>query len=149
MFRIFAAALMAATLVFATGTDVKAQSFVNGYQFGTGVNASCFGNGLNGFNAFGPVYRGLTTRQAPPYFAQFPPVYYSGIVKRPYGISPFAVPAGITPVEMNQPTPVPVSIKNPHFKRKTTPAKVESVPVPVKNKMTVIANPFYEGYVAK
>ncbi len=35
-----------------------------------------------------------------PYFAEFPPVYYSQeIVRRPYGVSPYAAPPGIVPAE--------------------------------------------------
>ena len=50
-----------------------------------------------------------------PYFAKFPPVYYSGIVKRPYGISPFATPPGIIPTELQVAVPKPVTISNPFF----------------------------------
>ncbi len=34
-----------------------------------------------------------------PYFSLYPPVYYSDVVPRPYGYSPFALPPGIAPVE--------------------------------------------------
>jgi hypothetical protein len=72
-----------------------------------------------------------------PHFAAFPPVYYSHIVPRPYGYSPYAyVPGVVTPsFELCQPrhqcasamgqrrvrsarpvpAPEPVSIRNPYF----------------------------------
>ncbi|HMP78911.1 MAG TPA: hypothetical protein PKD54_05625, partial [Pirellulaceae bacterium] len=55
-------------------------------------------------------------REDLPYFAKFPPVHYSGIVPRPYGISPYAAPPGIMPVEMMVPAPTaPAVIKNPFY----------------------------------
>jgi hypothetical protein len=49
-----------------------------------------------GFYNYGSGY-GINYRQ-PPYYALFPPVYYSYPVPRPYGYSPFAYPPGtITP----------------------------------------------------
>jgi len=51
----------------------------------------------------------------PPYFALHPPVYYEGIVKRPYGISPFAAPPGVLPVEMTI-TVEPKTVLNPFYK---------------------------------
>jgi hypothetical protein len=62
--------------------------------------------------------------EEPPYFAKFPPVYYSHIVRRPYGVSPYAAPPGIAPVEMAVPAPLPVTITNPHYNE--TP--VEALP---------------------
>ena len=53
------------------------------------------GYGL-GFFDYGWGY-GINYRQ-PPYYAMFPPVYYSYPVARPYGYSPFAYPPGtVTP----------------------------------------------------
>jgi hypothetical protein len=53
------------------------------------------GYGL-GFFDYGWGY-GINYRQ-PPYYAMFPPVYYSYPVPRPYGYSPFAYPPGtVTP----------------------------------------------------
>ena len=111
--------------------QVSAQSYNNGYQFGTGVNQSFRGGGFNrgfrgghgGGNFGGGFFAGfnqigiLDRAQTPPYFAQFPPVYYSGIVRRPYGISPFAAPPGVEPVEFrHQVIEVePVTIRNPYI----------------------------------
>lgn len=52
----------------------------------------------------------------PPYFALHPPVYYEGIVKRPYGISPFAAPPGVLPAEMTVKVE-PKTVLNPYFDR--------------------------------
>ncbi|MEM9410194.1 MAG: hypothetical protein AAGA30_03720, partial [Planctomycetota bacterium] len=90
--------------------------FNDGYRFGAGAG---FGRGL----FFGSR---LVPREQPPYFAQFPPVYYSGIVRRPYGISPYAAPPGIAPVELS--VPQPVTVKNPFFDTpvEVAPASAES-----------------------
>ncbi len=54
-----------------------------------------------------------------PYFALYPPVYYSQPVARPYGYSPFALPPGVPPVE-KIPAPKDADkakeIVNPFFK---------------------------------
>lgn len=131
------------------GSEANAQSFNNGFQFGAGINAS----GLASGTFFG---RGISSnRVRPPYFAEFPPVYYNGIVRRPYGISPFAAPAGVVPVELSHaiaPTE-PVVVKNPFFNQNNAaPASVveasEEGLKSTKNKSTKnvskrIANPFF------
>jgi len=130
-----------------TGSEANAQfSFNNGFQFGSGLNAaSCthFGGGI------------ATRQDRPPYFAEFPPVYYNGIVRRPYGISPYAAPAGVAPVELSQaiaPTE-PVVVKNPFFNKNNaaTASVVESSEEDLKstdnksteNKSIKIVNPFF------
>lgn len=130
MKNILTFAVAVAALSFFGSQQASAQSYNNGYQFGTGVNQSFRGGSVNrfgggffgGFNQIGILDRA----QAPPYFAQFPPVYYNGIVRRPYGISPFAAPPGIEPVELRQRSfsLPPVTIKNPYF----NPAKPASGP---------------------
>jgi hypothetical protein len=53
---------------------------------------------------------------SPPFYALFPPVYYSHPVGRPYGYSPFAYPPGImTPAVA--PTPAK-QVANPYVPRK-------------------------------
>ena len=47
-----------------------------------------------------------------PYFAMFPPVYYSAPVPRTYGWSPFAYPPGTMTPELE--APVPEEIINPY-----------------------------------
>ena len=93
---------MAVALVAVFTTDVSAQSYNQSYQFGVGLN---YGGGFpypnlddcNRGGFFGNRIGVLRRQESPPYFAQFPPVYYSGIVRRPYGISPYAAPPGIVP----------------------------------------------------
>lgn len=63
---------------------------------------------------------GMPRHEEPPYFAKFPPVYYNGIVRRPYGISPYAAPAGTMPVEMTV-HPEPETVANPYYD--ATPAE--------------------------
>jgi len=129
------------------GSEANAQSFNNGFQFGAGINAS----GLASGTFFG---RGIN-RVRPPYFAEFPPVYYNGIVRRPYGISPYAAPAGVVPVELSHAVSPkePVIVKNPFFKQNNAaPVSVveagEEDLKSTKNKSTKniskrIANPFF------
>lgn len=113
----------------------------SGYGFGAGIAANQFGG------------RGFTTPRAqPPYFAQFPPVYYSGIVRRPYGISPFAAPSGIAPVELS--SPVPLTIANPFYDVEVAPvSNQQPVTPPViennGNKVTWQYNPYIESVVAQ
>ena len=135
MKNIFTLAVAVAALALFASEQASAQGYINGYQFGTGVGQS-FGFG------------GGTRFQSPPYFAQFPPVYYSGIVRRPYGISPFAAPPGIEPVELRAiPAEVaPVTISNPYTKD-ATPAsgpamkKESDSATEMNNKTTWMKNP--------
>jgi hypothetical protein len=70
-----------------------------------------------GYNFNAPVFQ----REQPPYFALFPPVYYSDeIVHRPVGVSPFAAPPGVTPVEMTIRVE-PQVVRNPFFDKKARP----------------------------
>ncbi len=109
MKRIFALMMALAAIVLMGDAAAQAQNYMGGYQFGAGWQS-------NG----GGFFRGGTPREQPPYFAQFPPVYYSHIVPRPYGISPYAAPAGIAPVEMSfpMPAPMPITVRNPFFESK-------------------------------
>ena len=87
-------------------------------------------------------------------------------MKRPYGVSPFAAPAGIAPVELSMPQPVahkPMVIHNPHFKGNAlidaekmkadaemkADTKVNVADKVKKNKVTGWqANPFFYGRLA-
>jgi hypothetical protein len=94
-------------------------------QFGPG------GYGLGFFNygsrPYANVYR-------VPYFAMYPPVYYSYPVARPYGYSPFAYPPGtMTPAAA--PKVAAVEYQNPFTEPVTTPAS------PTENKQTAIPAP--------
>ena len=103
------AAFLAATIFPAAA---QAQYPYCGYGFGW---QSGYGQGV--FPGYGP---------RPPYFALYPPVYYSHqIVRRPMGPSPFAYPSWYTP---SQPmaaahsAPQPLMVMNPFVKGKETAA---------------------------
>jgi hypothetical protein len=49
-----------------------------------------------------------------PYFAAFPPVYYSYPVPRTYGYSPFAYPPGVMTPEVMMESTQPLEIINPY-----------------------------------
>ncbi len=155
-FAVLAVAALAASLL--SADNALAQDVGSGYNHGVGLSYG-FGSfpypGVNNCNRSGfafPGRIGFSQRQeAPPYFAQFPPVYYNGIVSRPYGISPYAAPSGITPVEMNHTAPTPVTIKNPHFDGEiVTPVSEAAEPVvdDTANKSTHIVNPYIETITA-
>lgn len=89
-----------------------------------GVFAPCaqaqYGGGGYGWGGGWPynfqsgIY-GRTNAYSLPYFSLHPPVYYSHVVPRPYGFSPFAAPPGMIPAEM-QVMPASEVIENPHYK---------------------------------
>ena len=83
-----------------------------------------YGGGYGGYWDIGRLYSVLS--QNVPYFAAFPPVYYSYPVPRTYGYSPFAYPPGVrTPeVEMFE----PLTINNPYFKGAEKSSTAESAP---------------------
>jgi hypothetical protein len=142
----------AAAILLTAISTCSAQS--DGYRFGVGWGYA--GNyDCNGPYRFGRQFFGLpiapTPRiDAPPFFAQFPPVYYSPeIVARPYGVSPYAAPPGIAPVEMGGGGPL--HQVNPYFvppmpSDATVPEeKPDSGPAVPEPSTTWIRNPFYDG----
>ncbi len=122
MKRLLLLAVAIAAVTFVTQSNASAQGYLNGYEFGTGLIASDFnrGNFNNrfrggfGFRDFDRI-RTVVRPESQPFFAVNPPVYYSHIVKRPYGVSPAPAPSGILPVEMQFAPAVPVTVKNPFF----------------------------------
>ena len=156
MRKLMIMALAAVAVVAWSNTDLSAQTYQNSYRFGVGLGyGNNFGNfGFNnrlhrGFPLFGGSVGVLPRHEAPPYFAQFPPVYYSGITPRPYGISPYAAPPGITPVEMT--VPQPQAVTNPYYQQEVAP--VSNQPnvneVDTDNKTTHIVNPYTGAYSQK
>ncbi len=156
----FALAFCVFGIMSMTESTANAQdAYSNGYGFGAGLNfgrnfdrpgyAGRYGYGFRGpfadFNRFGLRER----NEEPPYFAKYPPVYYSHIVHRPYGVSPYAAPPGIVPVEMN--APAPVSISNPYFDQEIAPAPSampESVEqVEANDDVTYTKNPYIDSIV--
>lgn len=154
MKRFIAIAAALAAIVICSQGSAQAQTRLHpgGFPFPGG----CCQQGLNGI---GGLEINRLRREQPPYFAKFPPVYYSHVVKRPYGISPYAAPAGVMPVEMAYAKPVakPVAINNPFFKNNDdfkpvveakvkTDMKVETKAKPKKSKVAGWqANPFFEN----
>lgn len=98
---ILAAALALTALVVALPNSASAQ-LGQSYGCSSGMYAQGYGFGAGfGYGAFARSYNNSFHNQIP-YFALHPPVYYSDqIVARPYGISPFAAPPGIRPIEMD------------------------------------------------
>ncbi|HET6879726.1 MAG TPA: hypothetical protein VFI31_06215 [Pirellulales bacterium] len=104
--------------------DARAQVAGAPYALGYGF----FGNGL-----YGSLYN-----DRPPYYALFPPVYYSYPVPRPYGYSPFAYPPGFMTPEFEQIQPK--EVMNPYVPRKPVgQPKERTASVP-----QVYHNPFIE-----
>ena len=171
MKRILSLVAIAAATVLVSQSTASAQGYYDGgYQFGAGIAASRYygNNGLaesgGGFGHFGR-FRGRALGFTPfplrqqfdrfdrptdmPYFAKFPPVYYSHVVKRPYGVSPFAAPSGIVPVEMSAPVPM-MRIQNPYMEQDVDVIEIPSEPVETDDdaveetasKTTWIQNPY-------
>ncbi len=138
-----------------TESNANAQTMGQGYQFGVGINSATCINDIYRYGYFGcarfpdnSISREFRREQAP-FFARFPPVYYSHVVKRPYGVSPYAAPAGIMPVEMGM-KPEPLSISNPFFKPGAASAEADSKPKAQSNdKMTWTKNPYQAQIVTK
>jgi hypothetical protein len=111
--------LLTALLIFGSAAANQASA-----QTAGGCSGGYFGG--YGYWDIGRLYGVLA--QNVPYYAAFPPVYYSVPVPRTYGYSPFAYPPGVmTPeVEVSQ----PVTIDNPYYSRKVEPANLKSAPAP-------------------
>ncbi len=116
------------------------------------VNAQCGGAcGVGGFGYgggywdIGRLYSVLS--QNVPYYAAFPPVYYSAPVPRSYGYSPFAYPPGTMTPEVVE-TVSAQEIVNPYVEQTSAEApsieedkvtKASRAPVAL-----VVMNPFVE-----
>lgn len=90
--------------------------------FGAGAAPAARACDGHGFDCgYGWLYQSLQYNV--PYFAAYPPVYYSYPVPRTYGYSPFAYPPGVmTPEIVGEPQPL--EIINPHVPQKNeTPAR--------------------------
>jgi hypothetical protein len=111
----------------------SAQAYWPYYGYG-GFGGGPWGYGYNYGTGYVP---------APPYFSVFPPVYYSHqITARPYGASPYAWPAGFSPIVYRDeyyeaaPPAEPLMIENPYVKGAAVPTAVDSLQV------KAIANPY-------
>ena len=112
----FALVLLAALVCPLVGTN-QAQA-----QYG--LNAGCGGFGYGWGWDVGRLYGVLA--QNVPYYAAFPPVYYSVPVARTYGYSPFAYPPGTMTPEIAPPLAAAKEIVNPYV---TSPAETEEAAV--------------------
>jgi len=157
MKRILAIAFAVVAVTIMTDSSANAQSNTAGFGFGIGLNQAGNVNRIGAATSSRSRNRGLgfigsfnSVRrfEQPPHFARFPPVYYSHIVRRPYGISPYAAPPGIAPVELS--IPAPKTVKNEFFNSNIAPVsekqEVEKPKNDVGNKTTTAwsANPFVE-----
>ena len=106
------------------------------------AQVGCNGGGWSDSAYFGFYNRRwIDVGQMPPYFSQFPPVYYSVPIARPYGWSPFA----LRPQDFDRLPTVeiePKMVMNPFVKQKdtagdSTDQKTAAVPKP-----KMIINPF-------
>ncbi len=90
---------------------------------------------------YGPYLQNMYARDMiPPYYALYPPVYYSYPVPRTYGYSPFAYPPGTpTPDLQIQELPQPKVMINPYFKPEGEDASARTVGYRGK----VVVNPFF------
>jgi hypothetical protein len=139
MKRILFLAAIACIAITCSSTSVHAQDLNSGYGFGVGLGYRFPNQGSIACQGFPNFFTGNRIEE-PPYFAKFPPVYYSHIVRRPYGVSPYAAPPGIEPVEMRfQPPVVAQRVVNPYYQpAKTTTETVIETEVPAP--MTLNAN---------
>jgi len=90
-----------------------------------GLNQGAFGAYGGGYGAFdvGRLYGVLA--QNVPYYAAFPPVYYSAPVPRTYGYSPFAYPPGVRTPDLPAEV-VAQEIINPYVPVSTESESMES-----------------------
>ena len=156
MKRILAIALTVAAVTIMTDSSATAQINSSGFGFGVGLNqagSAAFG-GRRGVGFLGP-FNSVRRFEQPPFFARFPPVYYDRIVRRPYGISPFAAPPGIAPVELSIPAAVPMTVKNQFFDSNVAPVseavKAEEADKTMDNKTTAkwVSNPYVAALAVK
>jgi hypothetical protein len=115
---------------------------------GRGFGGIGFGIGGGGYGwDIAELYRELYNNL--PYFALHPPVYYSEVVPRTYGYSPFAYPPGVMTPDLACAPPQPVTINNPYVpatKPATAPASTgdsdRAASVPQSPEPLVIINPY-------
>ena len=99
-----------------------------------------------GYHGSGILY-GRANRQVLPYFAVHPPVYYSHIVARPYGYSPWALPPGMEPAE-SKVAPQPEMIPNPHCMPNSKPKKSDEKTKQAADQTAgskMVINPYFAG----
>ena len=121
-----------AFLLASAAEPVQAQGYV-----GCG-GGGCWGLNNGSFGQFDGLYRSGAI-PTPPYFALHPPVYYSQMVPRTYGYSPFAYPGSVRTPDVVSAAAAKV-IANPHVtpvKSKTSSADFKTTSTQVE-----ILNPY-------
>jgi hypothetical protein len=88
--------------------------------FATSASAQGFGSGGYGLGFYNYGNSGINQASIP-YYALYPPVYYSFPVPRTYGYSPFAYPPGVMTPEV-APTVAAVEFHNPYVPQPSEPA---------------------------
>ena len=133
--------VMVLGLSLATVGETQAQCNAPGLMGGYGYG---FGYGFDVGRLYGVLAQNV------PYYAAFPPVYYSAPVPRTYGYSPFAYPPGTATPEISVQPVAAKEILNPYVPAATTAEKEENVdqvtqkdsdPQPL-----AILNPYVETY---
>jgi hypothetical protein len=125
-------------------------AIVAGYSSQAAAQDCCGGSGYwgGGYSGWWGGYPYFANPYYPsdrriPYFAEFPPVYYSVPVPRTYGYSPFAYPPGVRTPEVEI---EPVMVPNPHV-TPAEPASAEepgerTTSLPVEPQPLVVINPY-------
>ena len=106
-----------------------------------------WGYGFGGYPwGYGPAYTQSTGYvPPPPYFAVYPPVYYSShITARHYGASPYAWLPGMSPITY-LPRRVPVMITNPRAAGAKPVDEPQKVATTREIKPLMVLNPFVQG----
>lgn len=123
----------------------------------TQARAQCgggfYGGGYNFWDS-GRLYDVLSRNV--PYYAAFPPVYYSAPVPRTYGYSPFAYPPGVMTPEIDMAAAAALEIDNPYVvpaSTNTTEEEPASNDRVTKTKTAieplVVTNPYVVSHIAK
>ena len=121
-------------------TPAQAQSGLHG-GYGCGYGGCAWD--------IGQLYRVLA--QNVPYYAAFPPVYYSAPVPRTYGYSPFAYPPGYATPELAE-SPKALNISNPFVVPASTSEPQEQVDKVTKTaspQPLLVVNPYVGEFVAR
>jgi len=123
-----------ATFVLGLSLCASASAYANQPYAGPGD----YGCGNWGTNWWGGCSFGLVHREEIPFYALYPPVYYSLPVPRTYGYSPFAYPGWVMTPEVADEQPA--TIINPHVPQPD--AEEKPTALRVTSKVHVIANPY-------
>jgi hypothetical protein len=139
--RLGSVLVVALALLAVEAPEAKAQCGASGYG----------GMGFGGYGYdVGRLYGVLA--QKVPYYAAFPPVYYSAPVPRTYGYSPFAYPPGTATPELPSQVMAAQEILNPYVPASTVVDKEEADNVTQRTTTPAalaIVNPFLHSQVAE